>query len=83
MLTVNIDNDAIEARLRERAAANGHSPDNEAREVLGTALLSPPEAQAPKTEASARSLVDEIQDLFAPFGGLDLHIPPRRRSARI
>ena len=39
MLTVKIDNDAIEARLRERASANGHSPEEEARDVLGVALL--------------------------------------------
>ena len=48
MLTVKIDNDAIEARLRERAAANGHSPEQEVQEVLVTALLPRPELEAPK-----------------------------------
>jgi plasmid stability protein len=81
MLTINID-DAIESRLRERAAANGRSPEDEAREVLGSALRVYPAAGSLRDGADDRSLVDEIQELFAPFGGLDLELPRRGPSSR-
>jgi antitoxin FitA len=67
MLTVKIDNDAIEARLRERAAANGHSPEDEARDVLGTALLA-------RTALPDQNLGQALHEEFAKLGGVELDL---------
>jgi antitoxin FitA len=56
-------------RLRIRAARNGRSMEQEARELLKTALAQPD----PKPE----NLGEAIRKLFAPFGGVDLQIPMR------
>lgn len=56
-------------RLRMRAARNGHSMEQEAREILKTALSQP--AQSPP------DLGEAIRRRFAPFGGVKLEIPPR------
>ena len=56
-------------RLRIRAARNGRSMEQEARELLKTALAQPD----PKPE----NLGEAIRKLFAPFGGVDLQIPKR------
>ena len=56
-------------QLRIRAARHGRSMEQEAREILKSALSQP--AQQPK------NLAEEIRKLFAPFGGVELEIPPR------
>jgi plasmid stability protein len=56
-------------RLRMRAARNGRSMEQEARELLTTALAAP--------EPQPENLGAAIQKLFAPFGGVDLKIPKR------
>jgi plasmid stability protein len=56
-------------RLRIRAARKGHSMEQEARELLQSAL-----AQA---EAQPENLGKAIRKIFAPLGGVDLKIPPR------
>jgi plasmid stability protein len=56
-------------RLRIRAARKGHSMEQEARELLQSAL-----AQA---EAQPENLGEAIRKIFAPLGGVDLKIPPR------
>jgi len=43
--------------------------EQEAREILKTELGQP--ARAPK------NLADAIREIFAPFGGVELRIPPR------
>jgi antitoxin FitA len=56
-------------RLRIRAARNGRSMEQEAREILKLALTNP----EPPTE----NLGEAIRKIFAPFGGVDLKIPKR------
>jgi len=64
----NID-DAIKTRLRLRAALNGRSMEEEAREILRAALsreVPPP-----------RNLADAIRDRFGALHGVDLPDVPR------
>ncbi len=56
-------------RLRIRAARNGRSMEQEARELLETALA--------RTEAKSENLGEAIRQIFAPLGGVDLKLPPR------
>jgi antitoxin FitA len=56
-------------RLRLRAARNGRSMEQEAREILKTAVNQPP--------TPPENLAEAIHRRFAPFGGVDLKIPPR------
>jgi plasmid stability protein len=61
-------------RLRIRAACNGHSMEQEARELL--------EAELTRVEAEPENLGEAIRQIFAPLGGVDLKIPPRRGRSR-
>jgi antitoxin FitA len=56
-------------RLRLRAARNGRSMEQEARELLETGLA--------KAEAPNQDLGESIRKIFAPFGGVNLEIPKR------
>jgi plasmid stability protein len=56
-------------KLRIRAAKNGRSMEQEAREILKNEL-----SKAPQT---GKDLVREIRDIFEPLGGVDLQIPLR------
>jgi antitoxin FitA len=56
-------------RLRLRAARNGRSMEQEAREILNFALKQP--------EPQSRNLAEAIRRRFIPFGGVELKIPPR------
>lgn len=64
----DIDND-LQARLRVQAARHGRSEEEEARDILRTALSPEPE--------TAASLVEAIRARFAPLGGVELELPPR------
>ena len=69
-VTVRQLDDETKARLRIRAAQNGHSMEQEARDILRTALLgsTPPEEH----------WVDTIRRRFSAIGFADdLVIPPR------
>lgn len=57
------------SRLRIRAAHHGRSMEEEAREILRSALTAGPHANA--------NLADAIRKRFAAFGGLVLELPPR------
>src|SRR5260221_12191686 len=61
-------------RLRMRAARNGRSMEQEARELL--------EAGLARADAEPENLGEAIHPRFAPLGGVDLKIPPRRRAIR-
>jgi plasmid stability protein len=61
-------------RLRIRAARNGRSMEQEARELLETALA--------QTETKPQDIGEAIRKIFAPLGGVDLKIPPRRGAIR-
>ena len=68
-ITVRNLDDELKRRLRIRAAENGRSMEQEAREILRVAL-------AVET-GPTRNLGTAIHELFAPYGGVELDIPPR------
>jgi plasmid stability protein len=57
------------SRLRIRAAHHGRSMEEEAREILRSALAS--------SGAAKTNLADAIRRRFSAFGGLDLEVPRR------
>ena len=61
-------------RLRIRAARNGRSMEQEARELLETGLA--------RADSEPENLGEAIRRIFAPLGGVDLKIPPRRGKIR-
>ena len=70
----NLDED-VQQRLRQRAARHGRSMEEEVCDILRTALG--PEV-APEGEAApVTGLGTAIHELFKPFGGVELDIPPR------
>ena len=71
MASITIRNlqDGVKRRLRIRAAHNGHSMEEEVRQILNNALSQ--ELSAPINLASA------IRSRFAPLGGAELELPPR------
>jgi len=69
-LTIRNLDPAIKERLRIRAAEHGHSMEAEARRILQTTLKEP-------ERPAARNLYERIRARFAPFGGVDLELPPR------
>ena len=68
-ITVRKIEDELKQRLRIRAAEHGHSMEEEARRILRSALGW--EAVPEKDLGTA------IHELFKPFGGVELEIPPR------
>jgi len=68
-LTIRDLEDAVKRRLRVRAAQHGRSMEEEARNILRTAL-----AEAPRQPGN---LAEAIRRRFAPLGGVELDIPPR------
>lgn len=64
----NLD-EATKRKLKIRAATNGRSMEQEAREILKTAL-----AQSSRKRAN---LAERIQEIFSPLGGVDLERLPR------
>ena len=71
MASITIRNleEGLKRRLRIRAAEHGCSMEEEARNILRTALgqKGPP----------AKNLGTAIHRLFKPFGSVELEIPPR------
>jgi plasmid stability protein len=59
----------VKARLRVRAAANGRSMEQEAREILRSAVKPGREQEL--------NLFDAIRRHFQPLGGVDLKLPRR------
>ncbi len=58
----------VKAKLRVRAARHGRSMEDEVRGILTEAV----EESEPPT-----NLAEAIRRRFAPFGGVELEIPPR------
>ena len=71
MASINVRNldDGLKRRLRIRAAENGRSTEQEARDILRAALH--------KDAAPDRNLGTETHELFRPSGGVELEIPLR------
>ena len=61
--------EGLKRRLRIRAAENGRSMEEEARDILRTTLYHQP--------ATQEDLASAIRARFAPLGGVELDIPPR------
>lgn len=59
----------LKARLRVRAAEHGRSMEDEARDILRTALSG--------QRVQPRSLVDAIRARIEPLGGVELNLPAR------
>jgi antitoxin FitA len=68
-ITIRQLEESTKRRLRIRAARHGRSMEQEAREILKSVLSKP--------EEQPRDLGKAIHDIFAPFGGVELEIPPR------
>lgn len=62
----NLDDD-VKTRLRVRASANGRSIEEEARVILREAVGREPEPV---------NLACFIHECFAPYGGVELELPP-------
>src|SRR5215471_20887223 len=69
-LTIRRLDDKTKARLRIRAAHHGHSMEEEAREILRSALTASPPATG--------NLADTIRRRFAPFRGRAPGVKTRR-----
>lgn len=67
-ITIRKLDDEVKARLRVQAAGNGRSMEEEARVILC-------EAVGPKPES--KNLAAIIRECFAPYGGVELELPPR------
>jgi plasmid stability protein len=68
-LTIRQLDQKTKSRLRVRAAQHGHSMEQEAREILRSALT----ASSPVQE----NLAEVIHRRLAAFGGLELELPRR------
>ena len=70
MASITIRNlaDGVKSRLRIRAAEHGRSMEEEVRLILRDAV---------GAEAGADNLASAIRARFAPFGGVELELPPR------
>lgn len=68
-LTIRNVEVSLKERLRVRAARHGHSMEAELRQILETTLAEPEGPPQP-------NLAEAIRRRFAPFGGVDLELPP-------
>ncbi|MEO8099354.1 MAG: plasmid stabilization protein [Acidobacteriota bacterium] len=73
-ITIRKLDDSVKARLRVRAARNGRSMEEEAREILAAGL-----AQTPTPKPN---LFQSIRQVVDPLGGVDLELPLRTRTAK-
>ena len=68
-ITIRNLDDGVKSRLRLRAATHGRSMEEEARLILREAV---------EGDAGPTDLAAAIRERFAPFGGVQLELPPRR-----
>jgi plasmid stability protein len=80
-LTIRKLDDRVKTRLRVRAANHGRSMEEEVRQILNSAVAV---KNAPKEPPPIGNLAEEIRNLFAPLGGVELPELPRQtiRSPR-
>ncbi len=64
----NLDDD-VKTRLRMQAAGHGRSMEEEARLILAEAVE--------RETVPAKGLGTIIHELFKPYGGVELELPPR------
>ena len=70
-LTIRNLDPTIKERLRVRAAEHGRSMEAELRAIVTDAV-------GTATRPPETNLADAIRRRFAPFGGVELEIPPRQ-----
>lgn len=68
-ITIRKLDDQVKTRLRIRAVENGRSMEEEARIILREAVDLKP--------TPTKGLGAAFHELFKPFGGVELDIPPR------
>lgn len=68
-LTIRRLDQKTKTRLRVRAANRGRSMEEEAREILRSALTT--------SSPNSGNLAEKIRRRFAPFGGIELSLPKR------
>ena len=68
-MTIRDLDERLKARLRVQAAQHGRSMEDEARDILRTALSTEP--------LRIGTLVDSIRARIEPLGGVELEIAPR------
>ncbi|SAL04537.1 Arc domain-containing protein [Caballeronia calidae] len=68
-MTIQDIDEQLETRLRIQAARHGRSMEEEARDILRTALSTEP--------VQGKSLVDSIRGRIEPLGGVELELPKR------
>jgi plasmid stability protein len=68
-MTIRNLDEKLKARLRVQAAKHGRSMEDEARDILRSALST--------TSSRTTSLVKSIRRRIEPLGGVELQIPPR------
>jgi plasmid stability protein len=68
-ITIRKLDEMTKAKLRIRAAHHGRSMEEEAREILRSALLASPRP--------TENLAAAIRRRFAPLGGVELELPRR------
>lgn len=69
VMTIRNIDDVIKKRLRVRAAVNGRSMEDEARDILRSALST--------DDPRPRNFAQAIHERFGPLGGVDLPDTPR------
>ncbi len=78
-MTIRKIDDHLKARLRIRAAENGHSIEAEVKDILKAALNGDRDEVPPIPE---KGLGTWMRDHFAEIGGVALDIPKRTELAR-
>jgi antitoxin FitA len=68
-MTIRDIDERLKARLRIQAARHGRSMEDEARDILRTALS--------KERSRSGNLVESIRARIEPLGGVELEIAPR------
>jgi antitoxin FitA len=68
-ITIRNLDEQIKAKLRVRAAHHNRSMEDEARNILRTALA--------EEAATPHNLAEAIRRRFQPLGGVDLRLPTR------
>lgn len=68
-MTIRHIDETLKQRLRVQAARHGRSMEEEARDILRTALAVEP--------TPPLSLVQSVRERVAPWGGVDLELPVR------
>jgi plasmid stability protein len=72
-LTIRKLDPSLKTALRMRAARHGHSMEEEARQLLRTAL------ETASAAGESKNLLQAIRDIVEPIGGLDdLELPLRQ-----